>query len=165
MLLQAWYATACRYPRLYPHAPLGVRLQNATGLSRSSIKCLLAQLQSVAKEHASDGQICAFALAEAGAEYLQSNNHPAQDKKVLVHIDHAGVTPAMTTPEQRHGLRSCKSLPLRCRMHPCGTICNSAVMLMKLMRQICWLQVLILLAVRTCLEEPSGGRLQCTRHM
>lgn len=80
----------CRYPRLYPNAPLGVRLQNATGLSRSSVKSLLAQLQSVAKEHASDGQICAFALAEAGAEYLQSNNRPAQDKQVLANINSAG---------------------------------------------------------------------------
>ena len=69
-------------PGCIPHQPLDVRLQNAIGLSRSCVKTLLSHLNTVAKAYADDDQISAFALADAGAEYLQTNNFPARETQV-----------------------------------------------------------------------------------
>lgn len=65
-----------RYPIEYPHQPLVLKIIGTKGLTASDSRALSKLLNSSSSEHAKDGVVAGFSLADACQEFLLGKNSP-----------------------------------------------------------------------------------------
>ena len=65
-----------RYPIEYPHQPLVLKIIGTKGLTASDSRALSKSLNSSSSEHAKDGVVAGFSLADACQEFLLGKNSP-----------------------------------------------------------------------------------------
>ena len=77
-----------RYPIEYPHQPLVVKIIGTKGLTASDSRALSKLLNSSSSEHAKDGVVAGFSLADACQEFLLGRNSPEAVKNDSTVIQH-----------------------------------------------------------------------------
>lgn len=65
-----------RYPVDYPHQPLILKIVDTKGLTASDSRALSKLLNSSSSEHAKQGVVAGFSLADACQEFLLGKNSP-----------------------------------------------------------------------------------------
>ena len=65
-----------RYPIEYPHQPLTLKIVGTQGLAASDCRALSKLLNSSSAEHAKQGVVAGFSLADACQDFLLERNSP-----------------------------------------------------------------------------------------
>lgn len=107
-----------RYPVEYPHQPLVLKLVGTKGLAASDCRALSKLLNSSSSEHAKQGVVAGFSLANACQDFLLDKNSPEAVKNDSTVSSMAKCF--MVKPLHAYQVRAV------CRLvAPCGTACLS----------------------------------------
>lgn len=113
-----------RCPIEYPHQPLVLKIIGTKGLATSDSRALSKLLNSSSSQHAKDGVVAGFSLADACQEFLLGKNFPEavkNDSTVIWHCSLLDCPPLCNWYDRNIKVGVCRL------MVRCGTACSSGI--------------------------------------